>query len=73
MKFQLIDNCRRDATRLWTVRIGLGQAAIGAAQTANAFYTPGGNIWPPIAVFVVGLLVAAARLVKQKKVVPLAD
>lgn len=65
---KLIETWRADALRLWSVKLALAQAAIGAAATAYAFYTPGGNPWPPILVFLAGLGIAAARLVKQKGV-----
>lgn len=65
---RLIPTWRRDARKLWSVRLALGQATIGAGATAYAFYTPGGNPWPPLLVFAAGVAMAAARLIKQKGV-----
>lgn len=65
---KLITTWRRDAHRLWTVRLALAQAVIGAGATAYAFYTPGGRPWPALLVFLFGVAIAAARLVKQKGV-----
>lgn len=65
---KLIDTWRHDALKLWSVRIAFGQAVLGAGATAYAFYTPGQRVWPPILVFIVGVVLIVARLVRQKGV-----
>lgn len=65
---KLIPTWRRDIRKLWTVRLALAQAVIGAGATAYAFYTPGGRPLVPILIFIAGAVIAGARLVRQKGV-----
>lgn len=65
---RLIPTWRRDIRKLWTVRLALAQAVIGAGATAYAFYTPGGQPLVPILVFAAGVGIAGARLIQQKGV-----
>jgi fatty acid desaturase len=67
---KLIPDARRMARKLWTVRLALAQAAIGAAATAWVFWDPSRKLtlWLAVVMFILGVAIAAARLIKQKGV-----
>lgn len=65
---RLIDGWRQEINRLWSARLAVAQAAIGAAATAWVFYDPSRKLTIALALimFLFGVAIAVARIVKQK-------